>query len=71
VNAFATQLGGALYVFGVNTSPSNAVSASFTVTGLSGRPLGVYGSLRVIGSHGDGFADTLPALAWRVYVVAP
>ena len=71
VNAFATQLGGALYVFAVNTSPSSTASPSFTLTGLHGRPLGVYGTPRVIGSHGDGFADTLAALAWRVYVVAP
>ena len=71
VNAFATQRDGALYVFAVNTSPSSAVTETFSLAGLGGRPVGVYDTSRTLSSSGDRFADLLPPLAWRVYLIAP
>jgi len=71
VNAFATSLDGALYVFAVNTSTTATIRTSFTLAGLAGRPVAVYGGGRGPASSGDTFADSLPPLGWRIYLVAP
>ena len=71
VNAFTTSLDGALYVFAVNTSTAATIRTSFTLAGLAGRPVAVYGGGRGPTSSGDTFADSLPPLGWRIYLVAP
>lgn len=71
VDAFATRRSGALTVFVVNSSPTDVVPEVFSLHGLAGRPVRVWGSGRTIPTSGDSFADTLPPLAWRIYVVAP
>ena len=71
VDAFATLRNGALTVFAVNPSPSAVVSEVFTLRGLDGRPVRVWGRGQTLASSGDSFTDTLPPLAWRIYVVAP
>ncbi len=71
VDAFATLRDGALTVFAVNPSPNAVVSEVFTLRGLDGRPVQVWGRGQTLASSGDSFTDTLPPLAWRIYVVAP
>ncbi len=71
LDAFATQLDGALYVFAVNPSPTHAVAETFTLAGLRGRELRVYRNGRTITPAGDTFRDALAPLAWRVYLVPP
>ncbi|HWX09216.1 MAG TPA: hypothetical protein VNY33_04500 [Gaiellaceae bacterium] len=72
VDVFGTQLNGALTVFAVNTSPVNTASETFTLPGLNGRPVRDWNTDQILPAvSGDTFADTLPPLAWRIYVIAP
>jgi len=71
VDAFATLRDGALTVFAVNPSPDAVVPEVFTLRGLDGRPVRVWGRGQTLAASGDSFTDTLPPLAWRIYVVAP
>jgi hypothetical protein len=61
---------GAVYVIAVNTSTSPAAT-SFTVPGLAGRRLQVFGEDRSIRPFGDLAVDKLPGLGVAVYVAAP
>jgi hypothetical protein len=61
---------GALYIIVANTSTSPA-TASFTVPGLAGRKLRVFGDGRVITPLGTLVTDTLPGLGTAVYIAAP
>jgi hypothetical protein len=71
VDAFATRLHGALTLFAVNPSPTDVVSEVFEVKGLKSRTVRIWGGTQTLQADGDSFADTLPPLAWRIYVVAP
>jgi hypothetical protein len=71
VDVLGTELDGALTVFAVNTNPVNSVSETFTLPGLNRRPVRVWNTGRILPGSTDTFADTLPPLGWRVYVVAP
>ena len=71
VDVFATSFHGALTVFAVNTRPTETVEETFDLPGLDGRGVHVWGGNRTIPPSGDSFTDTLPPLAWRIYVVAP
>jgi hypothetical protein len=71
VNALATGLNGALYVFAVNTSSSAEIEETFTLPSLAGREVRIFDSDTVLTPSGDAFTDSLPPLAWRVYLVAP
>jgi hypothetical protein len=71
VDVFATRRNGALTVFAVNTNPTSAVHEIFTLPDLGGRPVRVWNTDKTIAASTSTFADTLPALGWRVYLVAP
>ena len=71
VDVFATRRNGALTVFAVNTNPTSAVDETFTLPELGGRPVRVWNTGQTIAASMSTFADTLPALGWRVYLVAP
>jgi len=71
VDVFATRRDGALTVFAVNTNPASAVHEIFTLPGLGRRPVRVWNTGRTIAASRDTFADTLPPLGWRAYLVAP
>jgi hypothetical protein len=61
---------GALYVIAANSSTSPA-TASFTVPGLSGRKLRVFGDSRVVTPLGNLVVDKLPGLGTTVYIASP
>jgi hypothetical protein len=61
---------GALYIVAVNTSTSPA-TASFTVPGLAGRMLHVFGDGRTVRPYGDLAVDKLPGLGVAIYVASP
>lgn len=61
---------GALYIIAANTSTSPA-SASFTVPGLAGRKLRVFGDGRVVTPLGNLVVDKLPGLGTTVYIASP
>ena len=61
---------GAVYVIAVNTSTSSTPT-SFTVPGLVGRKLRVFGDGRTVTPYGDLVADKLPPLGVAVYIAAP
>jgi hypothetical protein len=61
---------GAVYVIVVNTSTAPA-TASFTVPGLAGRRLRVFGDGRTLQPYGDLAIDRLPGLGVAVYIAAP
>jgi hypothetical protein len=71
VDVFATRRNGALTVFAVNTNPASAVNEIFTLPDLGRRPVHVWNTGQTIAASSSTFADTLPPLGWRVYVVAP
>jgi len=71
VDVFATRRDGALTVFAVNTSPASAVHEIFTLPNLGRRPVRVWNTDQTIAASRSTFADTLPPLGWRVYLVAP
>jgi hypothetical protein len=72
VDVLGTQLNGALTVFAVNTNPAAAVSETFTLPGLNGRPVRSWNTGQTLpATSGDTFADALPPLGWRIYVIAP
>src|SRR5579872_7224862 len=73
VAVFATELDGATTVFAVNTDPTRAVPETFTVPGLARRPVSIWNTDRTParGAATDTFTDTLPPLAWRVYLIPP
>jgi hypothetical protein len=70
VRVTARRFNGAIYVIAVNTSTA-PVSASFSVPGLGGRTLRVFGDGRTVRPMGDLVADKLPGLGVAVYVVPP
>jgi hypothetical protein len=70
IRAASRRLNGASYVVAVNPSTSG-VTASFTVPGLGGRPLGVLGEGRQVASSGDAFTDSFGPLGVHIYVAAP
>lgn len=61
---------GATYIIAVNTSTSSA-TASFTVPGLAGRKLRVFGDGRVVTPLGNLVVDKLPGLGVSIYVASP
>jgi hypothetical protein len=61
---------GALYIVAVNTSTS-PTTATFTVPGLAGRKLQVFGDGRVVRPLGNLVVDKLPGLGTAVYVAPP
>jgi hypothetical protein len=61
---------GALYVIAVNTSTGPA-TASFTVPGLGGRKLHVFGDGRIVTAYGDLAVDKLPGLGVAIYIASP
>jgi hypothetical protein len=61
---------GALYVIAVNSSTAPA-TASFTVSGLGGRKLRVFGDGRVLTPYGDLAVDKLPGLGVSIYIASP
>lgn len=71
VDVFATRRDGALTVFAVNTNPASAVHEIFTLPNLGRRPVRVWNTDQTIAASRSTFADTLPPLGWRVYLVAP
>jgi hypothetical protein len=70
VRVAARRYNGATYVIAVNTSTAPS-SAAFTVPGLGGRKLHVFGDGRVVTPLGDLVTDKLPPLGAAVYVVPP
>jgi hypothetical protein len=70
VRVAARRYNGATYVIAVNTSTAPA-NASFTVSGLGGRKLNVFGDGRAVTPMGDLVMDKLGALGVAVYVVPP
>ena len=70
VRIAARRYNGATYVIAANSSTSEA-TASFSVPGLSGRPLRVFRDGRTVRSFGDVVTDKLPGLGVAVYVVSP
>jgi len=66
----ARRYNGATYVIAVNTSTAPA-TASFTVPGLAGRKLRVFGDGRTLSPFGDLVADKLPGLGVAVYIAPP
>jgi hypothetical protein len=71
IDVFATSRNGALTVFAVNTSPTDATYEVFNLPGLARRPVHIWNTTRTLHPTGDTFADTLPPLAWRIYLVPP
>jgi hypothetical protein len=71
VDVFATRRDGALTIFAVNTSPASAVNEIFTLPDLDGRPVQIWNTGQTIATSSSTFADTLPPLGWRIYLVAP
>jgi hypothetical protein len=61
---------GAMYVIAVNTSTAPA-TASFTVPGLAGRKLRVFGDGRIVTPYGDLAVDKLPPLGVAIYIASP
>jgi hypothetical protein len=61
---------GATYVIAVNTSTSPA-AMSFSVPGLGGRKLRVFGNGRTLAPFGDLVVDKLPGLGVAVYIAPP
>jgi hypothetical protein len=55
----------------VNTNPASAAYEVFTLPGLDRRPVRVWNTGQTLAARKNTFADTLPALSWRVYLVAP
>jgi hypothetical protein len=70
VRVSARKYNGALYVIAANTSTAPA-NASFTVPGLSGRKLHVFGDGRVLTPMGNLVVDKLPGLGTAVYIARP
>jgi hypothetical protein len=70
VRVGARRYNGATYVIAVNTSTAPA-TASFTVTGLAGRKLRVFGDGRSVAPLGDLVVDKLPGLGMAVYIAPP
>ena len=70
VRVGARRYNGATYVIAVNTSTAPA-AASFSVPGIGGRKLRVFGDGRVVSPLGDLVVDKLPGLGVAVYVVPP
>jgi hypothetical protein len=61
---------GAVYVIAVNTSTAPAAT-SFTVPGLGGRKLRVFGDGRIVTPYGDLAVDKLPPLGVAIYIAPP
>jgi hypothetical protein len=61
---------GAVYVIAVNTSTA-AAATSFTVPGLGGRKLRLFGDGRIVTPYGDLAVDKLPPLGVAIYIASP
>jgi hypothetical protein len=70
VRVGARRYNGATYVIAVNTSTAPAAT-SFSVPGLGGRKLRVFGEERTLTPYGDLVVDKLPGLGAVVYVASP
>ncbi len=70
VRVGARRLGGALYVFAVNSSFAPA-SATISAPGLGNRPLQVLGEGRQVAPKDGSFADSFAPLAVHLYIAAP
>jgi hypothetical protein len=47
------------------------VSETFILPGLDGRRVRIWNTDRTLPASNNTFADTLPPLGWRIYLVAP
>jgi hypothetical protein len=70
VRVGARRYNGATYIIAVNTSTAPA-TASFTVTGVAGRKLRVFGDGRTVTPLGDLVRDKLPGLGVAIYIAPP
>jgi hypothetical protein len=66
----ARILNGATYVIAVNTTGST-LQAKFTVDGIAGRSVVVFGGGQVVGADDQGFTDNFAPLAAHVYIIPP
>jgi hypothetical protein len=70
VRVAVRKYNGAVYVIAVNSS-TEPTTASFTVPGLAGRKLQVWGSDRTVRPLGSLVVDKLPGLGVTIYVAPP
>ena len=70
VRVSARILNGATYVIAVNTTEST-LQAKFTVDGIAGRSVVVFGGGQVVGADDRGFTDNFGPLAAHVYIIPP
>jgi hypothetical protein len=71
VDLYATRRNGALTIFAVNTSPSSPTYEIFTLPGLDRRPVHIWNTGQNLAASTNAFADTLPPLGWRIYLIPP
>lgn len=71
IDVFATRRNGALTVFAVSTNPNSPVYEVFNLPGLAGRPVHIWNTSNTLTPTRDSFTDTLPPLAWRIYLIPP